>query len=151
MIKSETCCRWLSRESLSKGESPSFCNLRISSGFLYGLRASKCMRRSLRGRCCVALFLILLLEMITGREVLLSGAISETTDAGFRIWTFFPECEQSRSWKTDNMENILRVVFNCNYDKCMRYLPISTNMKLISTPQSQLGTRFTVHFIPIMT
>lgn len=29
-----TCCRWLSRESLSNGERPSFCNLRISSGFL---------------------------------------------------------------------------------------------------------------------
>lgn len=47
-----------SSRSLSPSGSPSFCSLRINSGLLYGLRASRCITLSLRGRSWMSLFLL---------------------------------------------------------------------------------------------
>lgn len=44
---------------LSPAVSPSFCSLRINSGLLYGLRASRCITLSLRGFSCKSQLLLL--------------------------------------------------------------------------------------------
>lgn len=40
--------------SLSPAVSPSFCSLKMSSGLLYGLRASRCVNLSLSGLSCTS-------------------------------------------------------------------------------------------------
>lgn len=98
-----TCCRRPSRQSLSCNESPSFCSLRISSGFLYGLRASKCITLSLKGRWetvveWVAVFFFIVFAIFTGVGRFLNGTASEIPGAGFRTWTFLTAGRKVKSW-----------------------------------------------------
>lgn len=96
--------------SLSLAVSPSFCSLRISSGLLYGLRASRCVTLSLSGRSCTsptfflfeakarffgldtaAPFVMLLRR---GREECRGLVRPASAGAGARTVTFLPVREQ---------------------------------------------------------
>lgn len=92
--------------SLAPSESPSFCSLKIKSGLLYGLRASRCVTLSLRGLSCTSPTLFLFdaqsrfftLGMLTPLLMLLRKDWDEclglvrlaSAGAGGRTVTFLP-------------------------------------------------------------
>lgn len=96
--------------SLSLAVSPSFCSLRISSGLLYGLRASRCVTLSLSGRSCTSptFFLFeakarffgldtaapVLMLLRRGREECRGLVRPASAGAGARTVTFLPVREQ---------------------------------------------------------
>lgn len=99
--------------SLSPAVSPSFCSLKISSGLLYGLKASRCVTLSLSGRSCVSPTLFLFeakahlfgLDMPTpilmlprrGRDECRGLVRLASAGAGARTVTFLPTREQEIS------------------------------------------------------
>lgn len=99
-----------SSRSLPSSKSPSFCSLKIKSGLLYGLRASRCTTLSLRGLSCTppALLLcdaqasfftlstlaLLLMLPIKDWDAGLGFARLASAGAGGRTVTFLPAREK---------------------------------------------------------